>query len=90
MRSIDVGGYSRVAVSSFGGPAHRIVGEHMRTGGGGGREGLMTAIPLAVIIGYLTFVAGGPKQAMKAMEKRLRTTVEWHRPRLVGSRVKVQ
>ena len=48
----------------------------MRTGGSG-REGLMMAIPLSVIIVYLTFVAGGPKEAMKAMEKKLRTTVEW-------------
>ena len=37
----------------------------------------MTAIPLTVIIAYLTFVAGGPREAMKAIEKRLRTTVEW-------------
>jgi len=48
----------------------------MRTSGIG-REGLMTAIPLSVIIAYLTFMAGGPKEAMKAMEKKLRTTVEW-------------
>ena len=54
----------------------RISESIMRTGGVG-REGLMTAIPLSVIIGYLTFVAGGPKEVMKAMEKRLRTTVEW-------------
>ena len=37
----------------------------------------MTAIPLSILIGYLTFVAGGPKELLKATEKRLRTTVEW-------------
>ena len=48
----------------------------MRTSGGG-REGWMTAIPIAVIVLFAVVAAGGPKQLLKNMEKQLRSTVEW-------------
>jgi hypothetical protein len=37
----------------------------------------MTAIPISIILLYLTIFAGGPKELLKAAEKQLRTTVEW-------------
>lgn len=37
----------------------------------------MTTIPLSVVLLYLMIVAGGPKGLLKAMEKQLRSTVEW-------------
>ncbi len=48
----------------------------MRTSGGG-REGWMTAIPIAIMLLYLAIFAGGPKALLKATERQLRTTVEW-------------
>jgi hypothetical protein len=48
----------------------------MRTSGSG-RELWMTTIPLSVVLLYLAIVAGGPKELLKAMEKQLRSTVEW-------------
>jgi hypothetical protein len=48
----------------------------MRTSGGG-REGWMTAIPIAVILLFVTVVAGGPNELLKVMDRQLRLAVEW-------------
>lgn len=37
----------------------------------------MTTIPIAVIVLFAVIAAGGPKELLKNMEKRLRSTVEW-------------
>jgi hypothetical protein len=48
----------------------------MRTSGGGG-EGWMTAIPIAVIVLFAVIASGGPKGFLKSVERQLRSTVEW-------------
>jgi hypothetical protein len=53
----------------------------MRTSGTG-REAWMTAIPISVILLYLTIFAGGPKELLKAAERQLRNTVEWTSQRI--------
>lgn len=37
----------------------------------------MTTIPISVVLLYLVIVAGGPRELLKAVEKQLRSTVEW-------------
>lgn len=44
---------------------------------GKGWELWMATIPLSVVLLYLVIVTGGPKELLKAMEKQLRSTVEW-------------
>ena len=48
----------------------------MRTSGSG-REGWMTAIPIAILLLFAIIVAGGPKELLKAMEQKLQSTVDW-------------
>jgi hypothetical protein len=48
----------------------------MRTSGKG-REGWMTAIPLAVLVIVAVFMAGGPEDFLKMMERSLEKMVNW-------------
>jgi hypothetical protein len=48
----------------------------MRTSGGG-REGWMTTIPLAIMLVFAIVVAGGPKELLKYVERHLQSTVDW-------------
>ena len=38
---------------------------------------MMTAIPLAILLLFATLAAGGPRELLKIMEKKLRSTVDW-------------
>lgn len=48
----------------------------MRTSGSG-RDGWMTAIPIAILLLFATIAAGGPKELLKVMERTLQSTVDW-------------
>ena len=48
----------------------------MRTSGAG-REGWMTAIPLAVLVLFAVIVAGGPEDLFRTMERSLEKVVDW-------------
>jgi len=48
----------------------------MRTSGAG-REGWMTAIPLAILLLFLVIIAGGPVDLLKWMERSLEQVVTW-------------
>ncbi len=48
----------------------------MRTSGAG-REGWMTAIPLAVLVLFAVIVAGGPEDLLRTMERSLEKMVNW-------------
>jgi hypothetical protein len=48
----------------------------MRTSGAG-REGWMTAIPLAVLLLFGVIVAGGPHRLLRTMERSLERMVQW-------------
>jgi len=48
----------------------------MRTSGAG-REGWMTAIPLAILVLFAIIVAGGPEDLLKTMERSLEKMVDW-------------
>ena len=48
----------------------------MRTTGAG-REGWMTAIPLAILLIFAVFISGGPKDFLKMMERNLEKVVTW-------------
>lgn len=48
----------------------------MRTSGAG-REGWMTAIPLAVLVLFALVVAGGPQDLLRTMERSLEKMVNW-------------
>lgn len=48
----------------------------MRTSGAG-REGWMTAIPLAVLVLFAVIIAGGPEDLLKWMERSLEKVVTW-------------
>ena len=48
----------------------------MRTSGAG-REGWMTAIPLAILLVFALIVAGGPEDLLKLMERSLERMVTW-------------
>lgn len=48
----------------------------MRTSGGG-KEGWMTAIPIAVLVVVLTIIVGGPSALLSLLEGYLRALVEW-------------
>ena len=48
----------------------------MRTSGNG-PELWMASIPLSIVVLYLVIVSGGPRGLLKAMERNLRTSVEW-------------
>ena len=48
----------------------------MRTSGAG-REGWMTAIPLAILVLVAVVIAGGPEDFLKVMERSLEKIVSW-------------
>ena len=48
----------------------------MRTSGSG-REGWMTTIPILILLLFATIAAGGPKELLKVMERKLQSTVDW-------------
>lgn len=48
----------------------------MRTSGQG-REGWMTAIPLAILLLFGVVAAGGPHDLLKLMERSLERVVAW-------------
>lgn len=48
----------------------------MRTSGAG-REGWMTAIPLAVLVVFAVVIAGGPEDLLRTMERSLEKMVNW-------------
>jgi hypothetical protein len=49
----------------------------MQTSGKSGRDGLMTAVPLAMLVVFVMFMAGGPTASLKWMEDILRDLVSW-------------
>jgi hypothetical protein len=48
----------------------------MRTSGAG-REGWMTAVPIAVLVFFAVILAGGPEDLLKIMERSLEKLVQW-------------
>jgi hypothetical protein len=49
----------------------------MRTSGSGARDGMMTTIPLVMLLLFLTIIVGGPKATLGWFEMMLRSFVEW-------------
>ena len=49
----------------------------MYTSGRGGRDHLMTAVPMAMLILFAMFMAGGPKESLVWLENILRGGLEW-------------
>jgi hypothetical protein len=49
----------------------------MRTSGAGARDGLMTAVPLGMLVVFVVWMAGGPKATMAWLEGVLHSTVVW-------------
>jgi hypothetical protein len=49
----------------------------MRTSGAGARDGLMTAVPLGMLVVFVVWMAGGPKATVAWLEGVLRSTVVW-------------
>lgn len=48
----------------------------MRTSGAG-REGWMTAVPLGVLVLVATYIAGGPHDLLRIMERTMEAVVQW-------------
>ena len=48
----------------------------MRTSGAG-REGWMTAVPIAVLLFFAVIIAGGPEDLLKILERSLEKVVSW-------------
>jgi|RhiMetdeSRZDD1v2_1073273.scaffolds.fasta_scaffold318864_2 hypothetical protein len=49
----------------------------MRTSGSGARDGMMTTVPLVMLVLFLTIIVGGPKATLGWFETMLRSLVEW-------------
>ena len=49
----------------------------MRTSGGGGSDGLMTAIPIGILVFFLVAASGGPGSFLKSVEGTLQAFLEW-------------
>lgn len=49
----------------------------MRTSGGGQRDTLMTAIPLAMLVAFLIFMFGGPAATLHWLEQTMQGFVDW-------------
>ena len=49
----------------------------MRTSGGGARDGLMTAVPLVMLVVFVLFMFGGPVAAMRWLEQTMQGLVDW-------------
>lgn len=48
----------------------------MRTSGVG-REGWMTMIPLGVLVLFALFIAGGPHDLLRMMERTIEAVIQW-------------
>jgi len=51
----------------------------MTTSGGGGRDFLMTAVPLGMLVVFVMFMAGGPASSLAWLEGLLRSMLDWVR-----------
>ena len=51
----------------------------MRTSGSGGRDGLMTTVPLVMLVVFVIAIAGGPRNTLGWVENMLWSMVEWVR-----------
>ena len=49
----------------------------MQTSGKGARDGLMTTVPLVMLVLFLTTMVGGPRETLGWFEMMLRSFVEW-------------
>jgi len=49
----------------------------MRTSGSGASDVWMTAIPIAILIVFVTALAGGPSEFLQTIEGILRSIAEW-------------
>jgi len=49
----------------------------MRTSGVGGRDGLMAAAPLVMLVFVVLWMAGGPREAATWVEGVLQSLVTW-------------
>ena len=49
----------------------------MRTSGSGGRDGLMTAVPLGMLLLFAVWMAGGPKESVRWLESVLGSMFAW-------------
>ena len=49
----------------------------MHTSGHGGRDHLMTAVPVAMLVIFVMFMAGGPKASLSWLEEVLRGILTW-------------
>jgi hypothetical protein len=49
----------------------------MRTSGGGARDGLMTAIPLAMLIAFVLFMFGGPTATLRWLDQAIQGALDW-------------
>jgi hypothetical protein len=49
----------------------------MQTSGKGGRDYLMTAVPIAMLVVFVMFMAGGPAASLAWLEEILRGFVSW-------------
>jgi hypothetical protein len=49
----------------------------MRTSGTGGRDGLMTTVPLVMLLVFVVWMAGGPKSTVRWLESVLGSSFSW-------------
>lgn len=49
----------------------------MRTSGVGGRDGLMTAIPLAMLVAFVVFAFGGMGTTLRWAEQTIQGLFDW-------------
>jgi hypothetical protein len=49
----------------------------MQTSGNGGRDSLMTAVPLAMLVVFVMFMAGGPAASLAWLEEIFRGVIAW-------------
>ena len=49
----------------------------MHTSGKGGRDQLMTGVPLVMLVVFVMFMAGGPSSSLAWLEEILRGFVNW-------------
>jgi hypothetical protein len=49
----------------------------MRTSGAGGKDIMMTAVPLGMLVLFAVWMAGGPKASVRWLETILGSTMTW-------------
>ena len=49
----------------------------MRTSGAAGRDWFMMAVPLAMLLLFVVWMAGGPRQSVRWLEGVLSQTLAW-------------